>query len=66
MTDLVGLVMEAAATELSLDPRLYALGAAGAEGVSAAVNILRREFEMAMALTGRRTLADVDRSVLWS
>ena len=47
-------------------PYLYGLAAAGQEGVTSVVNILRREFEMAMALTGRTNLASIDRSVLWT
>ena len=46
-------------------PQLYGLAAAGAEGVARVIEILRREFEMAMALTGRPTIASLDRSVLW-
>ncbi|HEX4951123.1 MAG TPA: alpha-hydroxy acid oxidase [Blastocatellia bacterium] len=46
-------------------PYLYGLGVAGAAGVTRVVNILRHEFEMAMALTGRQTLAQIDRAVLW-
>ncbi|MDQ3255767.1 MAG: alpha-hydroxy-acid oxidizing protein, partial [Acidobacteriota bacterium] len=41
------------------------LGVAGAEGVSRVVSILRTEFEMAMALTGRSSITSIDRSVLW-
>ena len=47
-------------------PYIYGLGVAGGDGVAAVVNILRREFEMAMALTGRPTIASIDRSVLWT
>ncbi len=47
-------------------PQLYGLGAAGETGVARVVNMLRREFEMAMAQTGRPNLAGIDRSVLWS
>ena len=46
-------------------PYLYGLGVAGAEGVTRVVNLLRQEFEMAMALTGRTRLKDINRSVLW-
>ncbi|MGH9671164.1 MAG: alpha-hydroxy acid oxidase, partial [Terriglobales bacterium] len=46
-------------------PYLYGLGVAGAEGVTRVVNLLRQEFEMAMALSGRTRLKDIDRSVLW-
>jgi 4-hydroxymandelate oxidase len=44
---------------------LFGLGAGGADGVTRVVNILRREFEMAMALTGKRTIQRIDRSVIW-
>jgi 4-hydroxymandelate oxidase len=47
-------------------PYLYALGVAGEDGVAAVVNILRKEFEMAMALTGRPSIASIDRTVLWT
>jgi 4-hydroxymandelate oxidase len=46
-------------------PYLYGLGALGAEGVTRVVNVLKSEFEMAMALSGRPTLPSIDRSVLW-
>lgn len=46
-------------------PYLYGLGVAGAEGVTRVVNLLRQEFEMAMALTGRTRLCDLDHTVLW-
>jgi 4-hydroxymandelate oxidase len=46
-------------------PYLYGLGAAGEVGVTKVVNILQREFQMAMALTGRTTIGSIDRSVLW-
>jgi 4-hydroxymandelate oxidase len=44
---------------------LYGLGAAGAEGVTRVINILRAEFEMSMALTGKTSIAAIDTSVLW-
>ena len=46
-------------------PYLWGLGLAGADGVARVVQILRREFELAMMLSGRPTLASIDRSVLW-
>jgi len=46
-------------------PYLYGLGVAGAQGVTRVVEILRQEFEMAMALTGRTRLKEIDRSLLW-
>lgn len=47
-------------------PTLYGLAAHGAEGVARVVEILRSELEMALALTGRPTIARVDRSLLWT
>lgn len=47
-------------------PYLYGLAVDGSAGVSRIVQILRTELEMAMALTGRTTLAAIDRTVLWS
>ena len=46
-------------------PYLYGLGVAGAAGVTRVIEILRREFEMAMMLTGRPSIASIDRSVIW-
>jgi 4-hydroxymandelate oxidase len=46
-------------------PYLYGLGVAGADGVRNVIDILRTEFEAAMALTGRTSIAAIDRSVLW-
>ena len=46
-------------------PYLYGLGVGGAEGVTRVVQILRKEFEIAMMLAGRPTLASIDRSVIW-
>ena len=45
-------------------PYIFGLAAGGAAGVSRVVEILRDEFKMAMALTGRRTLAEIDRTVI--
>jgi 4-hydroxymandelate oxidase len=47
-------------------PYLYGLGAAGEAGVTKVVNILQREFQMAMMLTGRTNIGSIDRSVIWS
>lgn len=47
-------------------PYLFGLGVGGAEGVHRVVNILRREFEMAMALTGRTSISELNESVLWA
>ena len=47
-------------------PYLYGLGAAGEDGVTKVLNILQREFQMAMVLTGRTNIANIDHSVIWS
>jgi 4-hydroxymandelate oxidase len=47
-------------------PILHGLAAAGATGVAHVLKILRTELEIAMALTGRATLAGIDRSVLFT
>lgn len=46
-------------------PIAHALGAAGADGVTKALEILQHEFEMAMKLTGRDTIASIDPSLIW-
>lgn len=46
-------------------PVVHGLAAAGAPGVAHVLHLLRAELEMAMALTGCRTLADVDSSRIW-
>jgi 4-hydroxymandelate oxidase len=44
---------------------LDTLAIGGADGVARAIAILREELGTAMALLGRATIADVDRSVIW-
>jgi 4-hydroxymandelate oxidase len=46
-------------------PYLYGLAVSGASGVARVLQILQNEFQMAMALSGRPTIASIDRSVLW-
>ena len=43
----------------------FGLGCGGAEGVAKVLEILKTEFEMAMALTGRATIGSIDSSVIW-
>jgi 4-hydroxymandelate oxidase len=47
-------------------PYIYGLGAAGEAGVTQVIRILQREFQMAMALTGRSNVASIDRSLIWT
>jgi L-lactate dehydrogenase (cytochrome) len=44
----------------------YGLGAGGEEGVAKAIEILAKELDVSMALTGTRTVQDVSRSVIAS
>lgn len=46
-------------------PVLHALAVGGAPAVAHLIQILRGELEVAMALTGCRTLADIGRDILW-
>ena len=46
-------------------PYLYGLAVAGPVGVAHVLHILRAELEMAMVLTGCRSLSDVTAEVLW-
>jgi 4-hydroxymandelate oxidase len=47
-------------------PYLYGLAVNGAAGVAHVVDVLRAEFEMAMALTGCTSVGAISRSVRWS
>jgi 4-hydroxymandelate oxidase len=47
-------------------PYVHGLAAAGAVGVVHVVHMLRTELEIAMALTGCRTLAEITPAVIWS
>jgi 4-hydroxymandelate oxidase len=46
-------------------PYVYGLAVGGAAGAAAVIEILRRELAQAMALTGRTTIAGIDRTVVW-
>jgi L-lactate dehydrogenase (cytochrome) len=45
-------------------PMLYGLGAAGQTGVERSIEIIQNEIDRALALLGRPTLADLDRSAV--
>jgi 4-hydroxymandelate oxidase len=46
-------------------PYVHALAASGALGVAHALRLLRDELEIAMALSGCKTLADAGPALLW-
>lgn len=64
-TDVLKAIAFGASAVLIGRPYLHGLAVGGAGGVTRVINILRREFEMAMALTGRTTIAAIDPSVIW-
>jgi len=65
-TDVLKALALGATATLIGRPYLYGLAAGGAEGVGRVIEILRTELEMAMALTGRTSIARIDRTVLRS
>jgi len=44
---------------------LYGLGANGQQGVTQAIELIRRELSVSMALTGQRDAARIPREILW-
>ena len=64
-TDVLKAIALGAAAIMIGRPYCYGLGIAGADGVRRVIDILRQEFEMAMMLTGRGSIAEIDASVLW-
>ncbi len=64
-TDVVKAIAYGANAVLIGRPYLWGLGVAGAEGVTRVVEILRKEFVIAMALCGRPTIASIDATVIW-
>jgi 4-hydroxymandelate oxidase len=64
-TDVMKAIALGATAVLIGRPYCYGLAVGGADGVQRVVEILRTELEMAMMLTGRPSLRDIDRSVLW-
>jgi 4-hydroxymandelate oxidase len=65
-TDVVKALAFGASAVLVGRPYVHGLAVAGADGVRAVIDILRRELELAMALLGRPTIRDIDRSVIWA
>lgn len=65
-TDIVKLLAFGASAVMVGEPVLHALAVGGANGVAHMLTILQTEFEAAMAITGRATLAEIDESVILS
>ena len=64
-TDVLKALAWGASAVLIGRPYVYGLAVAGENGVARVIDILQREFKMAMALTGRPTIGSIDRSVIW-
>src|SRR5262249_6244456 len=64
-TDVLAALARGAEAVLIGRAYVYGLALAGAKGVERVINILRDEFQRAMALTGRRSIKEIDSSVLW-
>lgn len=64
-TDVIKALALGAKAVLIGRPYLWGLAVGGADGVRVVVEILRNEFEAAMALCGTPRLSRIDRSVLW-
>jgi 4-hydroxymandelate oxidase len=65
-TDVLKAIARGASAVLIGRPYCYGLSVAGARGVQRTIEILRTELEMALQLTGRTSLAELDGSILWS
>ncbi|MBP2296331.1 alpha-hydroxy acid oxidase [Azospirillum rugosum] len=64
-TDILKAIALGADVVMVGQPVLHALAVGGVAGVAHALTILQTELEVAMALTGRARLADIDRSVIF-
>jgi 4-hydroxymandelate oxidase len=65
-TDVLAALALGAKAVLIGRPYIYGLAAGGAQGVERVITILRDELERAMALTGRRSIAEIDSTVFWN
>lgn len=64
-TDVLKAIALGANAVLVGKPICFGLGCGGAAGVTKALTILKDEFEMAMALSGKASIGDIDASVIW-
>lgn len=64
-TDILKCLALGARAILVGQPVMHALAVGGAPAVAHMLTILRGELEVAMALTGCRTVGDIDRRVIW-
>jgi len=64
-TDVLKAIALGANAVLVGKPICFGLACGGAEGVAKVLEILKTELELAMALTGKATIAEIDSSVIW-
>ena len=64
-TDVLKAIALGANAVLVGKPICFGLACGGAEGVEKVLSILKYEFELAMALTGKASIASIDSSVIW-
>ncbi|WP_435353563.1 alpha-hydroxy acid oxidase [Emticicia sp. SJ17W-69] len=64
-TDVLKAIALGANAVLVGKPICFGLACGGAEGVAKVLSILKYEFELAMALTGKASIASIDSSVIW-
>jgi 4-hydroxymandelate oxidase len=64
-TDVLKAIALGANAVLVGKPVCYGLACGGADGVTKTMNILRKEFEYAMALSGNASIADINASSIW-
>ena len=64
-TDVLKAIALGANAVLVGKPICFGLAAGGAEGVTKTLDILRAEFETAMALTGRANIGSIDQTLIW-
>lgn len=64
-TDVLKAIALGADAVLVGKPICFGLACGGAEGVTKVLEILRNEFELAMALSGKARIAEIDSSVIW-
>jgi 4-hydroxymandelate oxidase len=64
-TDILKAIAMGAQAVMIGRPYLHGLAVGGAAGVARVLEILKTELQMAMALTGRTRIAEIDNGVLW-
>jgi 4-hydroxymandelate oxidase len=64
-TDVIKALARGADAVLLGRPYLYALAVGGAAGVARAIDLLKKEVRYSMALLGRASIGELDRSVEW-